>query len=270
MHSPARFTRICAVAITSDGTMFALDRFAELVLVFAADGTSQLPFSIRDHQWPINQLEVFVGFFEAAQTLLLVDVSNFGESHLMAVNSGSRTVRWSTHLEKGGCWGIELLFTHSWHQCVVIINSYSHNNLSAYRASDGIMLFQAKHVSPFDVACDSDNSTVYVSSSENVSVFRWNGKALVFDRIVVTIRDGGYVRLAVVPSTRRHDTSYLVLGKRFTSILRVYALPECRLVQTHRLENIVISDLVADPSGTALAVCDFNVRSVHVLSWPLY
>lgn len=91
--------------------MFALDRFAELVLVFAADGTSQLPFSIRDHQWPINQLEVFVGFFEAAQTLLLVDVSNFGESHLMAVNSGSRTVRWSTHLEKGGCWGIELLFT---------------------------------------------------------------------------------------------------------------------------------------------------------------
>jgi hypothetical protein len=49
----------------------------------------------------------------------------------------------------------------------------------------------------------------------------------------------------------------------------VLSLPDRRLVHTHTLEGMVVTGLAADPSGTALAVCDAASKAIHVLPWPL-
>jgi hypothetical protein len=51
--------------------------------------------------------------------------------------------------------------------------------------------------------------------------------------------------------------------------LLVLSLPDRRLVYTHTLEGMEVSGLAADPSGTALAVCDTASKAIHVLPWPL-
>jgi hypothetical protein len=66
----------------------------------------------------------------------------------------------------------------------------------------------------------------------------------------------------------RH-TSYLVVGTLGEPTLRVLSLPDRRLVHTHTLEGMKVMGLAADPSGTALAVCDAAFKAIHVLLWPL-
>ena len=64
-------------------------------------------------------------------------------------------------------------------------------------------------------------------------------------------------------------TLYLIVGTCDTPTLRVLSLPDRRLVHTHTLEGMKVRGLAADPSGTALAVCDNKSEAVHVLPWPL-
>ena len=63
--------------------------------------------------------------------------------------------------------------------------------------------------------------------------------------------------------------SFLVVGIRFFPTLHVISLPDRRLVYTHELQGMQIVGLAADPSGTALAVCDSSSKAIHVLPWPL-
>jgi hypothetical protein len=49
----------------------------------------------------------------------------------------------------------------------------------------------------------------------------------------------------------------------------VLSLPDRRLVHTHELKGMGVMGLAADPSGTALAVCDAASKAIHVLPWPL-
>jgi len=50
---------------------------------------------------------------------------------------------------------------------------------------------------------------------------------------------------------------FLVVGSGFGgSVLRILSLPDRRLVHTLTLEGMQIVGLAADPSGTAIAVCD--------------
>jgi hypothetical protein len=100
--------------------------------------------------------------------------------------------------------------------------------------------------------------------------FRWDGAALVAEGVVEAAGTGDYERpLAVMPPTPGRHTSYFVVGTRTKPILRVMSLPDCRLVHTHTLKGMVVTDLAADPSGTALAVCDRASKAIHVLPWPL-
>ena len=75
--------------------------------------------------------------------------------------------------------------------------------------------------------------------------------------------------LAVVPPAPGQRTSYLVVGTRRSPTLRVLSLPDRRLVHTHELEGMQAIGLAADPSATALAVCDNASKAIHVLPWPL-
>ena len=43
------------------------------------------------------------------------------------------------------------------------------------------------------------------------------------------------------------------------------SLPDRRLVHTHELKGMQVTELAADLSGTALAVCDDTSKAIHVL-----
>ena len=104
----------------------------------------------------------------------------------------------------------------------------------------------------------------------SVSAFHWDGDGLVAEGVVEAAGTSGNIRpLAVVPPAPGQRTSYLVVGTCYSPTLRLLSLPDRRLVQTHELEGMVVVGLAADPSGTALAVCDGTSKAIHVLPWPL-
>ena len=133
--------------------------------------------------------------------------------------------------------------------------------------------------SPTYVAADTASATVYVSTRDpdseeddvfSVSAFRWDGAALVAEGVVEAAGGSGMSRpLAVVPPAPGQCTSYLVVGILGFANLRVLSLPDRRLVHTLKLEGMQVAGLAADPSGTALAVCEFTSKAIHVLPWPL-
>ena len=75
--------------------------------------------------------------------------------------------------------------------------------------------------------------------------------------------------IAVVPPAPGKLHSYLLVGTYKKAELRVIALPTLTLVHTHVLEGMHVSDLAADLSGSAIAVCDAASMAVYILTWPL-
>ena len=103
-----------------------------------------------------------------------------------------------------------------------------------------------------------------------MTAFRWDGAELVAEGIVEAAgATVNYRPLAVVPPAPGQRTSYLVVGTQDFPTQRVLSLPDRRLVHTHKLEGMMVVGLAADPSGTALAVCDNASNAIHVLPWPL-
>jgi hypothetical protein len=208
-------------------------------------------------------------FVEATGTLLLADC-NDDSSKLVAVDAASRAVRWSAALADG-CSGVAVLSA----QGVIAVTSYSrHGTLHVHRLSDGVCAASAEADHATYVASDPAAGAVYASTWASpfyvVSAFRWDGAALLADGVVEAAgTDDDDRPLAVMPPTPGRHTSYLVAGTFGKPTLRVLSLPDRCLVHTHTLKGMELTGLAADPSGTALAVCDRASKAIHVLPWPL-
>jgi hypothetical protein len=139
-----------------------------------------------------------------------------------------------------------------------------------HQVADGALVAATHTEVPTFIAFDPATSTSYVSTGKQVTAFRWNGSALVSEGVVHAAGSTCDWRpLAVVPPAPGKRTSYLVVGTYTTPTLHVLSLPDRRLVHTHTLEGMIVMGLAADPSGTALAVCDSASEAIHVLPWPL-
>jgi hypothetical protein len=269
MHAPLRIVGAAnrgtsSPVITLDGVIYIPLGLSETVLVFDADGAPLSPLPLA--AMGLSDGTHFADFIEATGTLLLAD-TNDASSKLVAIDAVSGTVRWSAALGSS-CWGIAALPT----QGVVVVSDYDDNQLHVHRLSDGVRVLSTTAVSATCVAADPAFGTVYVSTGDyGVSVFRWDGAALVAEGVVKAAGTGVFDRhleLAVMPPTPGRHTSYLIVGTHL-STLHVLSLPDRRLVHTHTLEGIDVMGLAADPSGTAFAVCDGSSEAIHVLPWPL-
>jgi hypothetical protein len=248
--------------ITCDGTLYAPRYGSPDVLIFSADGTPLLPLPLAN--LGLTSRTSDVAFDEATATLLLADANN-EDSKLVAVDTVSRAVRWSAGIG-GSCSGIAVLPA----QGLVVASSYDANELRMYRLADGALVATAPADRPAYIADCPTSATLYVSTEERVSAFHWNGSALVSQGAVEAAGDtDDWHSLAVVPPAPGQRTSYLVVGTCGAPTLLVLSLPDRRLVHTHTLEGMEVVGLAADPSGTALAVCDRASEAVHVLPWPL-
>lgn len=279
MHAPLRLEKAVFLGgstpvITSDGTLYAPALGSTDMLVFAFDGTLLPPLPLDPLGLSSSCNSAFVhNFGEAADTLLLANDNNFWVK-LVAVDAASKTVRWSAASIRGTCDGLAVLPSY----VVVIVSDRASSFLHVYCLSDGTLIASVKANEPTSVAADPASATVYVSTYHDqedalkVSAFRWDGATLVFDGVVEAAGATDDRRpLAVMPPAPGFDSdlSYLVVGSFYSSTLHVLSLPDRRLVNTHDLEGIKVVGLAADPSGTALAVCDGAYRNIHVLPWPL-
>jgi hypothetical protein len=254
----------CNPVISGDGTLYAPRYGSPNVLVFSADGTP-LP-SLLLASLELSSSMRAAAFDDATATLLLAD-ANLAASKLVSVHAVSRAVRWSTGLGSNCC-GIAVLPA----QGLVVASVNRSNKLQVHRLADGALVSTALAVGPSFIAADPTTDTLYVSTGPCISAFWWNGSALVSEGVVEAAGNKGYTRpLAVVPPAPGHRTTYLVVGTYGAPTLLVLSLPDRRLVHTHTLEGMKVMGLAADPSGTALAVCDGASASnaVHVLPWPL-
>jgi hypothetical protein len=267
MHAPLVFTgtmgtQTCTPVITSDGTLYVPHYDNPDEAVFAANGTPLPPVSLA--ALGFTSYTLAAAFAEETGTLLLAGFI----SNLVAVNASDMTLRWSAKLP-GTCSGIALLPV----QGVVVVSTKSECKLHAQRLSDGVRIASTEAACPEFVSSDPTSGTVYVSTGSNpygVSAFRWTGSVLVADGIVEAAGEASYGRpLTVMPPTYGRRTSYLIVGTTFSPTLLVLSLPDRRLVHTHKLVGMRVIGLAADPSGTALAVCDRASNAIHVLPWPL-
>jgi hypothetical protein len=254
-----------APLFTSEGMLYA--PLSIDVLAFSADGTP-LP-ALHVASLGLSTGSQCAAFVEASDTLLLAD-TNGASSKLVAVDTASRTVRWSAAL-RGSCYGIAALPA----QGVVIVSDSIRSNLHVHRLSDGVRVASSDSARATYIAADPASGTVYVSATiddgtDCASAFRWDGAALVAEGVVEAAGTAGTYRpLAVMPPTPNRHTSYLVVGTFGLPTLRVLSLSDRRLVHTHTLEGMEVRGLAADPSGTALAVSDAASKAIHVLPWPL-
>jgi hypothetical protein len=258
----------CASApvITRDGTLYAPLFKSTGVLVFAADSTPLplLPLAALG----LSSRTISTAFVEAAGMLLLAD-ANDASSKLVAADAVSRAVRWSAALG-GGCYGIASLPSED----VVIVSDLTHSKLHVHRLSDGVRVASAEATRATYFSADLASGTVFASTrvhaSRVVSTFRWDGAALVAEGVVEAAGTANTDRpVAVMPPAPGRHTSYLVVGTFGKPTLLVLSLPDRRQVHTHTLEGMLVTGLAADPSGTALAVCDAASAAIHVLPWPL-
>jgi hypothetical protein len=256
----------CAPVITRDGTLNAPLYESADVMTFSANGTPLpvLPFA----DFGLSTETLFAAFVEATGTLLLADY-NADSSKLVAVDAASRAVRWSAALG-GNCFGIAVLPA----QEVVVVSDYTNDKLHVHRLSDGVRVASAEAARAAFVSADPASRTVYVSTGSftscEVSAFRWDGAALVAEGVLEAAGTATTNRpLAVMPPTPGRHTSYLVVGTFDEPTLLVLSLPDRRLVHKHTLEGTAVMGLAADPSGTAIAVCDAASEAIHVLPWLL-
>ena len=129
------------------------------------------------------------------------------------------------------------------------------------------------------VAADAASGLVFASQEDCVVALRWDATAralvgadlpqprpsLAMAANQVLPRKDAYRPLAVVPGTPAH----LVIGTYLSGDLVVAELPSCAVVHRHRLSDVQVTGLAADPAGTVLAVCDQASGAILVLPWPL-
>jgi hypothetical protein len=236
--------------------------YSPTVDVFGADGSPAVSLNVADYN--LSTRVRTAAFCATSGALLLAD--DYGsDSRLVAVDIANQRLRWSSGLT-GDCCGIAVLSAEG----VAVLGDFSNRQLHVHRLSDGVRVA----TSPVDISvvftvADPVGAVVF-ASSKSIIAQRWDGVSLVADGVVAIpdSRTGANLPLAVVPSSLNYPTC-LVVGTVDDSEVFIFALPDRRLVHRHTLRGIMVSGLAADPTGTALAVCDSAAKGVHVLAWPL-
>ena len=257
--------------ITPDGVICVPSQGSKPMLFFNQDGVPLLGMTA---EFSLSGNTCGLAYYYAEKPLLLFADDSRASSRLVAVDPVSRAVRWATAPgAMNGCSGIDVLSP----QGVCIVYSYNDEKLYAHRLSDGMRVgsIVLPAVDAFLAAVPTtgtlfSSALPYDGSSGKVNSWMWTPESTFQDTgIVEAAGASASGPLAVVPPAPGKLHWYLLSASCYKERLRVIALPTLTLVHTHVLEGMELCGLAADPSGTAIAVCDRASQAVHVLAWPL-
>lgn len=251
-----------APAFSRCGVLYVPQKYCDVLPRFSPNGETLAPFVLAAAG--LSPLCVAAAVADDAGLLLVGEETKDGSLAALDLHSG--TLRWAAPgFEE--CCGIAVLPERG----VAIASSYLNRGLYVHRLSDGARVASASLSSPMQVAADAATDTVYVSTSCNtVTAFRWNGGTL--EPVEFVDPERGELRFVAVMPARGGGSSltgHLVVGRRGSGELLVFALPGGDLVHKHSLAGVSVMGLAGDPGGTALAVCDAAARTVEVMGWPL-
>ena len=269
-----RLNRVCqgTPCITPDGVMFFPVRGSEIVRSFNHEGVPLPRIAVAG--LGLSDNTCWSAYYGAEKPLLLLADDNDDESRLVAVDPASRAVRWATAPgAMDGCDGIALLPP----QGVCIVSSLFDKKLFAHRLSDGTCVgsIDVDGLGSF-LAADPTTGTVFSNTADfdddsyTVNSWIWTPESTFqATGIVKSVgAHGDWRPLAVIPPAPGKLRSYLLVAA--SGKLHVIALPTLTLVHTHVLDGMSdVRVLAAEPSGTAIAVSDYESQAVHVLAWPL-
>lgn len=203
---------------------------------------------------------------------------------------------------RGVCHGLAVLS----HDGVVIAGSFGNGRLLALRLADGSIVGDCEAPYVTEVAADAASGLIYAVTTRGytvLSVFQWtrsrsdhdsdgaggcgSGRLVARRTLSSVFQRGGtgvfHRPIAVIPTTQSsagtgsgdagQSIAYLITAVAGNGEVEVYSLPEgvsvfCKRL-VHGFECMRVVGLAAAPSGTALAVCDLESRSLHTLPWPL-
>lgn len=282
-----------SLVIFPDGRLYVPQETSPDVLVFDSDGIA-LP-NIPVASLGLTRGTCFVAYADdSSPSLLFADYYGPLTPRLVAVDAATYSVRWATPpVLYELCHGLTVLplsgiaviaskgelFAHR------LSNGESVGNVKVRGlrlgltadTSSGIMFANMRIGNGddadqlVDASGDDDHDDDDESGGDLFAISRisWvDGLGFMAEGIVTAIEEFGDIRpLAVVPPFFGKRVSFFVVCTVDT--LCVYALPGLSFVHTHKLTGMVVTALAADPSGTALAVCDNESKSIHVLAWPL-
>ena len=270
-------SRIC---ISSAGYLYCVSYEGDLVLVFDVDGAPHR--SISGKRLGLSDI-CSVAFVNGKEPcLFLADL----DSKVVAVDPTMRTVRWQWTCDTHAKSGHVLAQAMATIECLGVMMVACNDSLYALRLSDGGL--QGRLPTPglgCSLASHATSSAVTlfgtVKSTTAFPLHRYTVHAwtCATDGVSLRISQTGplaaikpsYAKLflAVMPPAANKTTSHLLIAT--AAELRVYrlTLPDVALVHTHILEGMEVAGIAADPWGEALAVCDCDSESIHVLAWPL-
>jgi hypothetical protein len=259
--------------ITEEGVLFVPSDKRSHICVYDSDGTVFSNISLESFG-----LTSMTALAYHAPTSMLVGVNN---------NRGAVALRMNRSVLQASVWnsvaaglsfalGIAILTptSSSWPP-VVVVGSYS-GILTVFSLGDGAVLAESTDKEVGFLAYDARSEQLFVSSHDgpSVSVWCWNGNSLTKLTTLTGIPGmvGDVKPLAVMPPVVGRSTAFLLIGMLDSSTVHVLSLPSCTLVHSHVFPGMEIEGLAADPTGTALAICDrseTHSSAVHVVGWPL-
>jgi hypothetical protein len=248
-------------AIALDATLYVATWKSPIVSCFTGDGVALEPLLLSSVG--LSPLCTHAALDASSNTLLLADCNK-----LVAINTSSRTTLW-----QHACNIFEITVLR--HGIVLVSSS---QQVTALRLCDGAFLSRTELVGcALHITSDAATAIVYItirgtcpSVQHSISAYKWDAEhnALVFVAHATTFTEPLSFRATTVVHVPRHSRSFLV-GTYNTNTLHVFSLPDHRLIHVYSHPNMIMRGLAADPSGTAIAVCDGASDTVQVLPWPL-
>lgn len=278
MHAPLLIPDVAVdyyttPCISADGHLFVPNKEGSFVATIDADGTRAKDL-LREEEGA-KALSA-AALDEESQTLL---ATRYGA---VALDLTSGVVRWVVR-DTSLISGIGIAVIPSWqsdvpHKGALFVcngKDDSSSCLHLCRVADGSVVTSAPCDSPGPLAYAVDTRQLFVScdSGARIASWAWDGSRLVDlgERVAMPheAKLGDYPPLTIMPVYVGAQTPFLIVGECDCDTLRVFSLPLITLVHTHTFPGFEIEGLAADPSGTALAVCDRASGAVHVVPWPL-
>ena len=214
---------------------------------------------------------------------LLFLANRASDGFCMAVDLGTRAVRWRTRLAANFCCAGLALISKD----VLVVSDVTNGTLSALGTSDGNLIDSMHELhEPSFLAFDDGASEILVSckikghNSCIVVAVSWDATTRTLARKardLPSIAEGKYSRpLAVMclpDGASEGARRVLVVATFFTADLRVYSLPDLSPLHAETMhlegEEACIVGLAADPGQGALLVSNRVTKSVHAVEWPL-
>ena len=278
MHAPLRIAEVAVdyyttPCISADGNLFVPNKEGSYVASIDADGTRAKDL-LREEEGA--EACCAAALDEESQTLI---TTRYGA---VALDLESGIVRWAitdAHLISG----IGIAVIPSWqsdapHTGALFVCNGSENSSSCLhlcRVADGSVAASALCHSPGPLAYAVDTRQLFIScdSGARIAMWAWEGSRLIDLGENVAMPPeanlADYPPLAIMPVSDGARMPFLIVGECDSDTLRVFSLPLITLVHTHTFPGFEIEGLAADPSGTALAVCDRASGAVYVVPWPL-